>query len=105
LLSLHDHNEAQRPPELVQRCGAAHRSAGGDAGTPAISDRGSTCTRGGGGRIEVVAIPGLALRWGIVDRRTADGSFCFEGFPAARGSARRARLDELKGEPRTLVFL
>src|SRR5690606_34046728 len=34
----------------------------------------------------------------------APDRFCFEGFLPAKGAARRARLTELAGESRTLVF-
>jgi len=107
LLSLHDHNEAQRAPELVQRMqSGASIALVSDAGTPAISDPGFDLVRAAAAAgIEVVAIPGpcaavaaLSIGGLPTDR------FCFEGFLPARGSARRARLDELKGEPRTLVF-
>ena len=41
LLSLHEHNEAQRAPELILRLGAgASIALVSDAGTPAISDPG-----------------------------------------------------------------
>jgi 16S rRNA (cytidine1402-2'-O)-methyltransferase len=107
LLSLHDHNEAQRAPELVQRMqSGASIALVSDAGTPAISDPGFDLVRAAAAAgIEVVAVPGpcaavaaLSIGGLPTDR------FCFEGFLPARGSARRARLDELKGEPRTLVF-
>jgi 16S rRNA (cytidine1402-2'-O)-methyltransferase len=107
LLSLHDHNEAQRAPELVQRMqSGASIALVSDAGTPAISDPGFDLVRAAAAAgVEVVAVPGpcaavaaLSIGGLPTDR------FCFEGFLPARGSARRARLDELKGEPRTLVF-
>ncbi len=107
LVSLHDHNEAHRAPELVaQLLGGASVALVSDAGTPAISDPGYDLVRlAAAAGIEVVAIPGpcaavaaLSIGGLPTDR------FCFEGFLPARGSARRTRLDELKGEPRTLVF-
>lgn len=107
LVSLHDHNEAQRAPELIaQLLGGASVALVSDAGTPAISDPGYALVRlAAASGIEVVAVPGpcaavaaLSIGGLPTDR------FCFEGFLPARGSARRTRLDELKGEPRTLVF-
>ena len=107
LVSLHDHNEAQRAPELIaQLLGGDSIALVSDAGTPAISDPGYGLVRlAAEAGIEVVAVPGpcaavAALSTGGVptDR------FCFEGFLPARGSARRTRLDALKTEPRTLVF-
>jgi 16S rRNA (cytidine1402-2'-O)-methyltransferase len=107
LLSLHDHNEAQRAPELISRLrGGASIALVSDAGTPAVSDPGFELVRAAAAAgIEVVAVPGpcaavaaLSIAAQPTDR------FCFEGFLPARGSARRARLESLKLEPRTLVF-
>jgi 16S rRNA (cytidine1402-2'-O)-methyltransferase len=107
LVSLHDHNEAQRAPELIaQLLGGASIALVSDAGTPAISDPGYDLVRlAAEAGIEVVAVPGpcaavaaLSIAGLPTDR------FCFEGFLPARGSARRTRLDALKSEPRTLVF-
>ena len=107
LVSLHDHNEAQRVPDLVLRLrGGASIALVSDAGTPAISDPGFELVRAAAAEgIEVVAIPGAcaavaALSIGALptDR------FCFEGFLPSRGGARRTRLQALAGEPRTIVF-
>jgi len=107
LVSLHDHNEAERAPELIaQLLGGASIALVSDAGTPAISDPGYDLVRlAAEAGIEVVAVPGpcaavaaLSIGGLPTDR------FCFEGFLPARGSARRTRLDALKSEPRTLVF-
>jgi 16S rRNA (cytidine1402-2'-O)-methyltransferase len=107
LLSLHEHNEAQRTPELISRLRAgASIALVSDAGTPAISDPGFELVRAAAAAgIDVVAVPGpcaavaaLSIAAQPTDR------FCFEGFLPARGSARRARLESLKLEPRTLVF-
>jgi 16S rRNA (cytidine1402-2'-O)-methyltransferase len=106
-LALHDHNEATRAHEIVQRLRAGVSVAlVSDAGTPAISDPGFEVVRAAAAAgVEVVAVPGpcaaiAALSIGALptDR------FCFEGFLAARAAARRRRLQELAGEPRTLVF-
>jgi 16S rRNA (cytidine1402-2'-O)-methyltransferase len=107
LKSLHDHNEAARTPELIElmRSGASIALVS-DAGTPAISDPGHELVRAAAAAgLEVVAVPGpcaavAALSVGALptDR------FCFEGFLPARGAARRARLEQLGAEPRTLVF-
>ena len=107
LLSLHDHNEAQRAPELIQRMqGGTSIALVSDAGTPAISDPGFDLVRAAAAAgLEVVSVPGpcaavaaLSIGGLPTDR------FCFEGFLPARGSARRARLQALESETRTLVF-
>ena len=106
-MSLHDHNEAQRVGEIVQRLRqGASVALVSDAGTPAISDPGFELVRAvAAAGFEVIAIPGpcaaiAALSIGALptDR------FCFEGFLPARGAARRKRLQSLVTEPRTLVF-
>lgn len=107
LLSLHDHNEAQRAPDLILRMqSGASIALVSDAGTPAISDPGFDLVRAAAAAgLEVVSVPGpcaavaaLSIGGLPTDR------FCFEGFLPARGSARRTRLQALESEPRTLVF-
>jgi 16S rRNA (cytidine1402-2'-O)-methyltransferase len=106
-LSLHDHNEAARSIEIIARLQSGHSVAlVSDAGTPAISDPGFELVRAAAAAgIEIIAIPGpcaaiaaLSIAGLPTDR------FCFEGFLPSRGAARRARLDALSGEMRTLVF-
>ncbi len=107
MVSLHDHNEELRVPELIARLrGGVSIALVSDAGTPAISDPGFDLVRAvAAAGLEVVAVPGpcaavaaLSIGGLPTDR------FCFEGFLAARGSARRARLKSLSAESRTLVF-
>jgi 16S rRNA (cytidine1402-2'-O)-methyltransferase len=107
MVSLHDHNEAQRSPELVLRMRAGISIAlVSDAGTPAISDPGYELVRAAAAAgIEVVSIPGpcAAVAALSIGAQPTD-RFCFEGFLPARGSARRTRLRALAAESRTLVF-
>jgi 16S rRNA (cytidine1402-2'-O)-methyltransferase len=106
-LSLHDHNERHRAPEIIEKLRhGASVALVSDAGTPAISDPGFDLVRAvAAAGFEIVAIPGpcaaiAALSIGALptDR------FCFEGFLPARGAARRKRLQSLRGEGRTLVL-
>src|SRR5208282_2664537 len=106
-VSLHDHNERHRSGGIIERLRAgASIALVSDAGTPAISDPGFELVRAAAAAgIDVVAVPGpcaavaaLSIAAQPTDR------FCFEGFLPARGSARRARLESLGLEPRTLVF-
>jgi 16S rRNA (cytidine1402-2'-O)-methyltransferase len=107
LISLHDHNEAQRVPELIAAlCGGASIALVSDAGTPAISDPGFDLVRAAAeAGIEIVAVPGAcaAIAALSIAAQPTD-RFCFEGFLPGRAGARRARLQQLKDEPRTLVF-
>jgi 16S rRNA (cytidine1402-2'-O)-methyltransferase len=107
LVSLHDHNEAQRVPGLMERLAAGETIAlVSDAGTPLLSDPGlqlvQAATRAG---FEVQAIPGpSAITSALAVAGLPAGRFCFEGFLPAREHERRAALGRLADEPRTLVF-
>jgi 16S rRNA (cytidine1402-2'-O)-methyltransferase len=107
MVSLHDHNEEQRAPDLIARLQSGVSIAlVSDAGTPAISDPGFALVRAAAvAGIEVVSIPGpcAAVAALSIGAQPTD-RFCFEGFLPARGSARRERLQSLAAEPRTLVF-
>jgi 16S rRNA (cytidine1402-2'-O)-methyltransferase len=107
MISLHDHNEAQRAPQLIERLrGGESVALVSDAGTPAISDPGFDLVRAcAAAGIEVVAVPGpCALVAALSIAALPTDRFCFEGFLPARGAARRARLREVSSERRTLVF-
>ena len=107
LISLHEHNEARRADELVERLARGESIAlVSDAGTPLISDPGFDLVAAARARgIRVTAIPGpcaavaaLSIAGLPTDR------FVFEGFLPAKAGARRARLETLRDEQRTLVF-
>jgi 16S rRNA (cytidine1402-2'-O)-methyltransferase len=106
-VSLHDHNEGERIPDLLSRLRqGASIALVSDAGTPAISDPGFELVRAAAAAgIDVIAVPGpcaaiaaLSIGGLPTDR------FCFEGFLPARGAARRKRLELLIHEPRTVVL-
>ena len=77
-----------------------------DAGTPAISDPGvdlvDLCAQNG---VEVVAVPGCsAVVAALSISGMACGRFTFEGFLPVPKKERRAHLEEVKTEKRTMVF-
>ena len=77
-----------------------------DAGTPAVSDPGEDlvrlCAQSG---VEVVAIPGpCALITALSVSGLPTGRFTFEGFLAMNKKNRRAHLEELRQEQRTMIF-
>jgi len=77
-----------------------------DAGTPAISDPGedivALCAEQS---IPVTSIPGAcAAILALTLSALPTGRFCFEGFLSADKKERRARLERLKGDDRTLIF-
>ncbi len=107
LLSLHDHNERRRTPELIARLQAGGDVAlVSDAGTPAISDPGYEVVRAAvAAGIEVVAVPGPCAALAAVSiAGLPPASFAFEGFLPPRPAARRRRLAALATDARTLVF-
>lgn len=107
-LSLHEHNERRVTARLLERLrGGARVALVSDAGTPLVSDPGrhlvAACHREG---ILVSPVPGPSA---VVAALSVSGlpaeRFCFEGFLPARPAERRRRLEALRAEPRTLVFL
>jgi len=107
LLSLHAHNETQRVPEVLARLAQGARVAlVSDAGMPLLSDPGFALLRAVLAQgITVGVVPGpsaitaaLALSGLPVDR------FCFEGFLPAGARERRACLQALATQTRTMVF-
>jgi len=108
LLSLHEHNERQRVPQLLDELAGGHALALiSDAGTPLISDPGFPLLRELHQRgLRAVPVPGpcspiaaLSVAGLPTDR------FAFEGFLPAKGGVREARLRVLADYPHTLVFL
>jgi 16S rRNA (cytidine1402-2'-O)-methyltransferase len=107
LLALHEHNEHQVLERLTaQLQGGKTVALVSDAGTPLISDPGfplvRECRRLG---IPVSPIPGpSALIAALSVSGLPTDRFLFEGFPERGQAARRAQLEALRDEPRTLVF-
>lgn len=107
VLSYHDHNEAARTPELVERLLAGDRVlVVTDAGMPSVSDPGYRLVAAAVARdVHVTAVPGpsavlmaLAVSGLPVDR------FCFEGFLPRKAGERARILADLDEERRTMVF-
>jgi len=107
LVSYHDHNKESRTPELVSRLReGASVAIVSDAGSPGISDPAFTLVRAAVlAEAPVVPIPGpsSALCALEVSGLPTD-RFAFEGFLPRRSGRRRARIEELRGEPRTIIF-
>jgi len=107
VLALHEHNEEQQAPQLVERLQRGESVALiSDAGTPLLSDPGYRLVGlAAAAGIEVVAIPGpSAVTAALSISGLATARFAFEGFLPARGGARRRMLQDLQAERRTLVF-
>lgn len=107
LASLHEHNEERVTPGLVERLAAGERMAlVSDAGTPLLSDPGFRLVRAAAAAgVSVSPVPGpSAILAAMSVAGLPTDRFAFEGFLPARAAARRARLEKLAAEPRTLVL-
>jgi 16S rRNA (cytidine1402-2'-O)-methyltransferase len=106
-ISYHEHNERERSEQICKLLVAGKNVAlVSDAGTPLINDPGFRLTNAAiESNLVVVPIPGPAA---FVSALVASGlpsdQFFFAGFLPARGNARRAKLEELRVVPATLVF-
>lgn len=107
MTALHEHNETEVCAELVRQLRNGDALAlVSDAGTPLVSDPGFVLVRAArAAEVPVVAIPGpcAAIAALSVSGLPSD-RFVFEGFLPAKSAARRARLQTLATEPRTLIL-
>ena len=105
--AVHDHNERGVADRLVGRMNAGDSIAlVSDAGTPLISDPGFhlvAAARAAGLRVQPIPGPCAGIAALSVAGLASD-RFCFEGFLPPKSGPRRARLDALVGEERTLLF-
>ncbi|HEX7531320.1 MAG TPA: 16S rRNA (cytidine(1402)-2'-O)-methyltransferase [Pyrinomonadaceae bacterium] len=106
-ISYHEHNERERAAEICKLLAAGKNVAlVSDAGTPLINDPGF---RVANAAIElnlpVVPVPGpTAFVSALIASGLPSDQFFFAGFLPARAHARRAKLEELRTIPATLVF-
>lgn len=107
LLSLHEHNEVSRIEGVLARLRAGETVAlVSDAGTPLISDPGQQLVRAAAAAgIVILTIPGpCSVTAALSIAGLPTDRFAFEGFLPARAGERRAGLQRLLSEPRTMVF-
>lgn len=107
MTSYHEFNKVEKAKQLVgQLLSGQDIALITDAGTPAISDPGEVlvqmCRENG---ISVTSLPGAAA---CITALTLSGlstrRFCFEGFLPADKKERRAVLEDLKQESRTMIL-
>jgi 16S rRNA (cytidine1402-2'-O)-methyltransferase len=106
-ISYHDHNEAARTAELIERLEHGESIAlVSDAGTPLISDPGYRLVAAAiAAGIVVVPIPGpSAVMGALAAAGLGTDSFRFCGFLSPKASQRQRALEDLKQESCTLVF-
>ena len=107
LVSYHEHNKIESGQMILARLQSGETCAlVSDAGSPAISDPGEDlvklCAENG---IVVTAIPGpCAVITALSISGQTTGRFTFEGFLTINKSNRRAHLQSLVNETRTMIF-
>jgi 16S rRNA (cytidine1402-2'-O)-methyltransferase len=105
--SYHEHNEASRAAELVEKLAQGGRVAVvSDAGMPGISDPGfrlvSLAVERG---VAVFPVPGpAAFLAALVASGLPTDSFSFRGFLPAKGGARRRELEKIRAAEETQVY-
>lgn len=107
LISLHEHNEASRSQQLLERLQKGEKGAlVSDAGTPLINDPGYYLVKLlREQQVNVVPVPGPSA---VITALSAAGlptdRFSYEGFLPAKSNKRQLVLNGLKEDVRTLVF-
>jgi 16S rRNA (cytidine1402-2'-O)-methyltransferase len=107
LAACHEHNERDQGGRFLARLQAGEDVALiSDAGTPLISDPGYHLVRQArAAGLAVVPVPGAcALIAALSAAGLPSDRFIFEGFLPAKAAGRRARLEQVSEEPRTLIF-
>ena len=106
-IALHEHNEREQAARLVENLlQGSDIALISDAGTPLVSDPGYRLVRAAReAGIAVSPVPGACAAIAALSvAGLPSDRFVFEGFLAARASARRERLGALVAESRTLIF-
>ncbi|NJC56546.1 16S rRNA (cytidine(1402)-2'-O)-methyltransferase [Brevibacterium marinum] len=107
VISVFDHNEQSRAPELVELIRSGQTVVLlSDAGMPAVSDPGyrvvKACAEAG---LPITSTPGpSAVLMALAVSGLPSDRFSFEGFLPRKPGARKALLEELRSEKRTMVF-
>ena len=105
--ALHEHNEREASEQLVARLrDGAQIALISDAGTPLVSDPGFRLVRAAReAGISVGPVPGACAAIAALSvAGLPSDRFVFEGFLPAKAAARRAHLQSLCAETRTLIF-
>ena len=107
LISFHEHNEAERARELVERAARGVSIAiVSDAGMPGISDPGYRVVQESiEAGVTVIPIPGpVALETALAASGLPTDAFRFGGFLPPKATQRRKVLEGLADDPATLIF-
>lgn len=106
LIALHDHNEKSRAESVVEIAREQDVLILSDAGMPTISDPGfALVAQAAASGVEVTVIPGpSAVLSALAVSGLPTDSFIFEGFLPRKAAGIAKLCEELKSNPRTLVF-
>jgi len=105
--SLHEHNERQKLPMLLEKLGQGMDVAlVSDAGTPMVADPGQRLTAAAiEGGFRVIPIPGAsAVLSALAASGFAADEFVFAGFAPYKSNDRNKWLLALRDEPRAVIF-
>ena len=107
MVSYYQHNLRERGEQILRRIqGGESCAIVTDAGMPCVSDPGEELValcHGAGIPVRVVPGPTAALS-ALAASGLPTGRFAFEGFLSVKPASRRERLEEVKEDPRTLIF-
>jgi len=107
LVSYYEHNREESGQKILSRILSGESCAlVSDAGTPVISDPGEDlvkiCADSG---VSIITIPGpCAAISALTLSGLTTGRFTFEGFLSTSRKSRATHLEDLKTEPRTMIF-
>ncbi|MEO8779675.1 MAG: 16S rRNA (cytidine(1402)-2'-O)-methyltransferase [Rhodanobacter sp.] len=107
LIALHEYNERDAVEAIVRRLQSGDDVALiSDAGTPLISDPGFRLVRAArAAGIRCIPLPGACAAIAALSvAGLPSDRFVFEGFLPPKTAARRSRLQQLAGDPRTIIF-
>ena len=107
LISFHEHNEAMRTAQLVERLAAGENIAlVTDAGTPGISDPGGRLIRKCINRnLPFTVVPGAsAILTALIGSGFATEKFCFRGFLPPKSGGRERELKTAADRGETTIF-
>lgn len=107
MVSYYQHNLRERGQQIIDRIVAGENCAIiTDAGMPCISDPGEDLVKlchDQGVAMELVPGPSAVIS-ALAASGLATGRFAFEGFLSVKAGSRTAHLNEVKNDPRTLIF-
>ncbi|HHW07561.1 MAG TPA: 16S rRNA (cytidine(1402)-2'-O)-methyltransferase [Clostridia bacterium] len=107
LTSYYEHNAREKGPFLLEQLRQGKSIAlVSDAGTPGISDPGTLLIQAAvAAGIPVVPVPGVtAFVTALCVSGLPTDKFVFEGFLPRKDRERKKRLEDLRGEERTIIF-